>query len=153
MFPDYLSVSYDYDERSSIFNNVSMYYMTNPCTLTATVFRLIKKDCKGAILEGSTCICDICWTFEFQKNLIKLKEPKNQTDIYYKCTLVNQIGYVKVIIILWWKIKCQCRCNIITLNFVLNSVSCPIELMLISQIILFMFIVEKMKGTQHGLKG
>ena len=86
MFPDYLSVSYDYDERSSIFNNVSMYSMTNPCTLTATVFRLIKKDCKGAILEGPTCICDICWTFEFQKNLIKLKEPKNQTDIYYKCT-------------------------------------------------------------------
>ena len=30
---------------------------------------------------------------------------------------------------------------------------CPIELMLISQIIPFMFIVAKHKGAQHGLKG
>ena len=30
---------------------------------------------------------------------------------------------------------------------------CPIELMLISQIIPFMFIVAKIKGAQHGLKG
>ena len=30
---------------------------------------------------------------------------------------------------------------------------CPIELILISQIIPFMFIVEKMKGAWHGLKG
>ena len=30
---------------------------------------------------------------------------------------------------------------------------CPIELMLISQIIPFMFIVAKIKGIQHGLKG
>ena len=30
---------------------------------------------------------------------------------------------------------------------------CPIDLMLISQIIPFMFIVAKTKGAQHGLKG
>ena len=30
---------------------------------------------------------------------------------------------------------------------------CPIELMLIFQIIPFMFIVTKAKGAQHGLKG
>ena len=30
---------------------------------------------------------------------------------------------------------------------------CPIELMLISQIIPFMFIVAKHRGAQHGLKG
>ena len=30
---------------------------------------------------------------------------------------------------------------------------CPIELMLVSQIIPFMFIVAKHKGAQHGLKG
>ena len=29
----------------------------------------------------------------------------------------------------------------------------PIELMLLSQIIAFMFIVSKTKGAQHGLKG
>ena len=30
---------------------------------------------------------------------------------------------------------------------------CPIELMLISQIVPFMFIVTKTKGAQYGLKG
>ena len=30
---------------------------------------------------------------------------------------------------------------------------CPIEIMLISQIIPFMFIVARIKGAQHGLKG
>ena len=30
---------------------------------------------------------------------------------------------------------------------------CPIELMLFSQIILFMFIVAKTEGAKHGLKG
>ena len=30
---------------------------------------------------------------------------------------------------------------------------CPIELMLISQIIPFMFIIAKAEGAQHGLKG
>ena len=34
-----------------------------------------------------------------------------------------------------------------------HSENCPIELMLISQIIPFMFIVAKIKGVQHGLKG
>ena len=30
---------------------------------------------------------------------------------------------------------------------------CPVELIIISQIIPFMFIVAKTKGAQHGLKG
>ena len=35
----------------------------------------------------------------------------------------------------------------------LDILCCPVELMLISQIISFMFIVAKTKGAQHGLKG
>ena len=35
----------------------------------------------------------------------------------------------------------------------LDRLCCPVELMLISQIISFMFIVAKTKGAQHGLKG
>ena len=35
----------------------------------------------------------------------------------------------------------------------LDRLCFPIELMLISQIISFMFIVAKTKGVQHGLKG
>ena len=35
----------------------------------------------------------------------------------------------------------------------LDRLCCPVELMLISQIISFMFIVAKTKGAPHGLKG
>ena len=72
------------DERSSIFNNVQMCSMTDPCILTTPAFRLIEQDFKGAIQEGPTYICDICWKFEFR--ISKLKELKYQTDIYNECT-------------------------------------------------------------------
>ena len=48
------------DERSSIFNDVQMCSMTDPCTLTTPAFGLIEQDFKGAIQEGPTYICDIC---------------------------------------------------------------------------------------------
>ena len=53
------------DERSSIFNNVQMCSMTDPCILTTPAFRLTEQDFKGAIQDGPTYICDICWKFEF----------------------------------------------------------------------------------------
>ena len=52
------------DERSSILNNVQMCSMSDPCILTTPAFRLIEQDFKGAIQEGPTYICDICWKFE-----------------------------------------------------------------------------------------
>ena len=44
--------------------------------LTIQAFRLIEEDFKSAIQKGLTYICDICWTFEFRRDVIKLKEPK-----------------------------------------------------------------------------
>ena len=74
------------DERNSIFNNVQMCSMVDPSLLTTLAFRLIKKDFKTAIQEGLTYICDVCWKFEFRRNVIKSKELKCQTDIYIECT-------------------------------------------------------------------
>ena len=51
------------DEKISIFNNVKMGSMTDPCILTTPAFRLIAQDFKGAIQEDPTYICDICWKF------------------------------------------------------------------------------------------
>ena len=73
------------DERSTIFNNVQMCSMTDSCILTTPAFRLIEQDFKGAIQEDPAYICDIYWKFEFQRNVIKLKEPKYQADIYNQC--------------------------------------------------------------------
>ena len=81
------------DERSSIFNNVQMCNMTDPSILTTPAFRLTEQDFKGAIQEGPTYICDICWKFEFRGNVIKLKEPKYQADIYNEYTTGQSDGY------------------------------------------------------------
>ena len=67
------------DERRSIFNNDQMCSMTDPCILTTQAFILIEEDLIGAIQEGPTYVCDICWKF-----VIKLKEPKHQADVYNK---------------------------------------------------------------------
>ena len=60
--------------------------MTDPCILATPAFRLIEPDFKGAIEEGPTYICNICWKFEFPRNVIKLKESKYPADIYNECT-------------------------------------------------------------------
>ena len=60
------------DERSSIFDNVQMCGMTDSCIFATPTFRLIEEYFKLPILEGPTYICDICWKFEFQRNVIKL---------------------------------------------------------------------------------
>ena len=97
------------DERNSVFNNIQMCSMVLSI-LTTPAFRLIKENFKNVVQEGPTYICDICWKFEFRRNAIKLKEPKYKTHIYIMdAHLVNQIGYVKVAIILCQKIKSQCR--------------------------------------------
>ena len=69
------------DEKSSIFEYVQMCSMTDSCILTTTTFRLIEQDFKGVIQEGPTYICDICWKFEFPRNVIKLEEQKYRADI------------------------------------------------------------------------
>ena len=48
------------DKRSSIFHNIQLYSMTDPCILATPAFRLTEEDFKGAIQEGPTYICDIC---------------------------------------------------------------------------------------------
>ena len=134
-----------------------MCSMTDPCILTTPAFGLIEQDFKGATQEGPTYICDICWKFEFQKNVIKLKESKYQTDICNKFTTCKSDWICK-----------NCRNsmmkNEISMQAQLNNMELcpkfgeldrlfPIELLLISQIIPFMFIVVKLKGAQHGLIG
>ena len=86
-----------------------------------------------------------------------LKESKYQTEIYTKCTTGKSNWICK-----------SCHNSMMKNNMLMQaqlsnmelcpkfselSRLCPTELMLISQIIPFMFIVAKTKGAQHGLKG
>ena len=60
--------------------------MTDPSKLTTPGLRIIEDDFNSAIQEGPTYICDICWKFEFRRNVIKLIASKYQTDIHDKCS-------------------------------------------------------------------
>ena len=134
-----------------------MCSVVNPSILTKLAFRLIDKDFKTAIQEGPTYICDICWKFEFRRNVIKLKEPKYQADIYNECTTGKSDWICKSCHNSMSKNKMpmQAQVNNLELCPTFSELDrlCPIELMLISQIIPFMFIVAKMKVAQDGLKG
>ena len=145
------------DERNSIFNNVQVCNMTDPSILTTPAFRLIEQDFKGAIQEGPTYICDICWKFEFRRNVIKLKEPKYQADIYNECTTGKSDWICKSCHNSMSKNKMpmQAQVNNLGLCPTFNELDrfCLVELIIISQIIPFMFIAAKTKGAQHGLTG
>ena len=65
-------------------------------------------------------------------------------------------GYVKVVnYLMKEKMPPQGQANNLELCLEFKELEdlCPIALLLISQIILFIFIVAKHKGAQHGLKG
>ena len=145
------------DARSSIFDNMQMCSMTDPYILTAPAFRLIEEDFKGAVQEGPTYVCDNCWKFKFQRNVIKLKESKYQTDIYTKRSTDKSDWICKSCHNSMMKNKMLMQAQLINMKlcpkFSELDRLCPIDLMLISQIIPFKFIVAKTKGAQDGLKG
>ena len=120
--------------------------MVDPSILTTPAFRLIE-DFKTAIQKGPIYICDICWKFEFQKNVIKLKELKYQTDIYNESATSKSDWICKSCHNSMSKnrMPMQVQLNKMELcpKFTELGKLCLIELRLIYQIIPFMFIVAK----------
>ena len=121
--------------------------MTDPCILTTPAFRLIEEDFKGAIQEGPTYICDVCRKFGFRRNVIKLKESKYQTNIYTKCATGKSEWICKSCHNSKMKNKMlmQAQLNNLELCPKFSELDrlCPIEWMLISETMPFMFIVAK----------
>ena len=145
------------DERKEVLDNVQRCSMVDSFILTTPAFKINKKDFKSAIQEGPTHICDICWKSEFWKNVIKLHALKYQTGIGNKfstgksdwiCRSCHKSILKNKVPMQAQKIKME-----LCPNFNKFEGLCLIELMLISQIIPFVFIVSKMKGAKHGLKG
>ena len=52
-------------KRSSMFDNVQMFSMTDPCTLSTPAFRLIEENFKDSIWQGPTYI----WIFAGNLNV------------------------------------------------------------------------------------
>ena len=87
----------------------------------------------------------------------KLKKPKYQADIYNECTTCKSDWICKSCHNSMSKNETpmQAQVNNLALCPTLSELDrlCRVELMLISQIIPFMFFVAKTEGAQHGLKG
>ena len=145
------------DERKHVFDNVHGFSMFDSFILTTPAFKIIEEDFKSAIQEGPTSIYDICWKFGFRKDVIKLNALKYQTGICNKFSTGKSDWICRSChkSILENKMPMQAKKNKIWLCPKFNEFEslCPIELMLISQIITFMFIFAKAKGAQHCLKG
>ena len=56
--------------RGFVFQTTEVCSMVDPSILETQGFKIIKKELKCAIAEGPSWICDICWKFEFRKNVI-----------------------------------------------------------------------------------
>ena len=93
---------------------------------------------------------------EIQRNVIKLKKPKYQIYIYCECSTGKSDYICKNCDNSMSKNKMpmQAQVNSLELCPTFSELDrlCPIEVMLISQIIPFMFIVAKTKGAKHKLK-
>ena len=131
--------------------------MVHPYILHTQAFKLIEEDFLKAIQECPTYICDVCWKLEWEKNVIKLTVSQHTPEICNTCFTKKSE---------WICLSCEkyLRKNKMPLQAQASNLQlcpriekldslCPIELKLISQIIPFMFIVAKVKGAQHGLKG
>ena len=97
--------------------------MVDPTILKTQAFKLIKGDFQCVIQEGPTNICDICWKFEFRKNVIKLKDTKYEGVFFRNAIPENLYGYVGVATIFYQKREFQCRHRPIIWIFAQNLMS------------------------------
>ena len=154
------------DETNSS-NNVQMCIsMADPSI--HELWNWLEKISKVLFRKALLVFVIICWKYEFPKNVITFKEWKYQSDIYYECPTrkSNLISGNCCSSLLKNKIPMQGQLNNMYLNCpkfsVQSLVTCPkfsgldrfcsIELVLISQIIPFVFIVARMKDDHYGHK-
>ena len=145
------------DARDEAFDNVQGMSMVDPAILGTAAYKIIEKDFRNAIMEGPTYVCDICIKTEQRKTVIKLNANKYEKEMFEKCHkgIYEWICQSCHNFLSKGKMPPQAQANNLELCPKVKELDdlCPIELMLISQIIPFMFIVAKHKGAQHGLKG
>ena len=145
-------------KRKTAFEQVQGMSMVDPEILNTDAFNFIKQDWEAAMTEGPTYICDICIKWEYRKNVRKLIRTEYEKLATFKKCDTNKSEWIcdtcdKAI--KKNKIPAQAQVNNLELSPSIPELDdlCPIELMLVKQIIPFMFIVPKHKGAQDGLKG
>ena len=136
--------------------------MTDPNILVTDAYLHMVSKFEESIEKGPTCVCKVCWKFEYKTNVKIMNPEKYDHDIFSKCKTDINCNEDTVYIcnscdrsLKKGKMPSQAQNNGLKLNNVFKEIDdlCPLELSLVSQIIPFMFIVAKHKGAQFGLKG
>ena len=131
--------------------------MTDPSILQTEAFKLVYDKYKEAINQGPTYVCDICWKNEFRKSVVQLVKSKFETEILEKCTTGKSEWICNTCQknLLKGKIPMQAQANNLSLCNKYPELDClsGLELMLITQIIPFMYIQSRGCGATHGIKG
>ena len=100
--------------------------------------------------EAPTYVCNVCWKFEYKTNALIMNSEKYESQIFSKCKTDFNSNKDQVYIckpcdrsLKKEKMPAQAQNNGLKLNMVHKEIEdlCPLEIMLISQIIPFMFVV------------
>ena len=171
------SISAEVKEKA--FEAVRGKSMTDPSIIRTDAFKIIQSSWQKVMNEGPEYTCAICIKQEWKSNVVKLNKGKYEKhskmfDICYQDKhywlkeiidpeiFVNRFKDKEEYIckgcdkhLINGKMPPQAQANNLQLNRIEDELRdlCPLELMLISRVIPFMFIVPKHKGAQFGLKG
>ncbi|XP_066911966.1 uncharacterized protein [Clytia hemisphaerica] len=152
-------------QQQKEFGKVQNASMVDPSITLTKAFEILKQNFDSAIKEGPTNKCHICIKWEYKGNGKNfLHKEYEEFEIFEKCDISNKDCDPEKI---YWicypcdkaikkdKLPMQAQANNLQLSPRIPELDnlCPIEMMLVSQIIPFMFIVPKHKGGQQGLKG
>ena len=152
-------------EKEKEFKNVQNLSMVDPSITKTKAFEIVKEDFDYAVNEGPTNKCHICIKWEYKGNGKKFLHKEYESLLMFElCDVPNTncdseeqywICHSCDKAIKKEKLPVQAQANNLQLSQKLPELDelCPIEMMLVSQIIPFMFIVPKHKGGQQGLKG
>ena len=153
------------EEKENEFEKVQGLSMTDPSITLTKAFKIIEQDFENTIKEGPINKCHICIKWEYKGNGKRfLHKEYESLPMFEKCDISSSdcnpdenywICHSCDKAIKKEQLPVQAQANNLKLSLKLPELDelCPIEMMLVSQIIPFMFIVPKHKGGQQGLKG
>ena len=155
-------VKKDLKSRKKAFDEVKDMSMVQPSIIDTTAYKIVENEFLKLISVGPEFKCEICLTWNYRTSVMKFKTNIYDQTVLNKCYVNCNMCSLG----LWIcntcdrhlkkdKVPPKANANNLQVNpkydefEILNTM----ELMLCSQVIPFMFIVGKQRGSQHGLKG
>ena len=59
--------------------------MTDPNILDTDAYLCMLNEFEKSIQKGPTCVCNVCWKFEYKINVVIMNSEKYEPQIFSKC--------------------------------------------------------------------